>query len=156
MKFLNCTNFWPVDRVKLTELFAHEKWANKELLQAAGDSPSERFIELMSHILFAQTFWINRVNGNKNLGHPWDSVPLDKMSDCIQDNYEEILQLVKLKGFDEIVKYKNSKGEEYSNSTIDILMHLLLHSQYHRGQIASEIKASGNSVPGTDYIVYKR
>jgi len=145
-----------MDRVKLTELFAHEKWANKEHLRAAGDNPSEGFIDLISHIIHAQDIWIARLNDKKTPTYPWGAIELSAMSDRIEDNYEEILQIVKLKGFEENVKYKNSEGKEYSNSAIDILMHLLLHSQYHRGQTAVNIKSEGHDVPGTDYISYKR
>ena len=145
-----------MDRIKLTELFAHEKWANKEHLRAAGENPSEYFIGLISHVIHAQNFWIDRLNDKKNPNYSSEAIELSVMSDCIDDNYEKILQIVKLKDYEENVKYKNSKGEECSNSTIDILMHLLLHSQYHRGQIAVNIKSEGHDVPSTDYIFYKR
>ena len=145
-----------MDRIKLSELFAHEKWANKELLRAAGVNPSEGFIDLISRIIHSQNFWIDRLNDKKNSNYSSEAIELSVMSDRIEDNYEEILQIVKLKNYEENVKYKNSKGEEYSNSTIDILMHLLLHSQYHRGQMAVNIKSEGHDVPRTDYISYKR
>ena len=34
-----------------------------------------------------------------------------------------------------LVTYKNSKGTEFRNSKRDILTHVALHGQYHRGQI---------------------
>lgn len=151
-----CTNTSSMDRIKLAELFAHEKWANKEILSAAGDKPSEKFVVLMSHIILAQDIWISRLSEKMSTTHPWDTMDVSKMADRIQDNYEELLQIVKLKDLNAPVKYKNTKGETFSNSAIDILMHLLLHSQYHRGQLASDIKANGGKAPGTDYIFYKR
>jgi len=34
----------------------------------------------------------------------------------------------------------------------DILTHVLLHSAYHRGQIASQVRSSGEQPPYTDFI----
>ncbi len=48
--------------------------------------------------------------------------------------------------------YANSKGEAWKNSMTDILTHVGLHSSYHRGQIALEIRRSGSDPAYTDYI----
>jgi uncharacterized damage-inducible protein DinB len=50
------------------------------------------------------------------------------------------------------VSYVNSLGETWESSIEDILMHLLMHSSYHRGQIAFELRASGQTPPYTDFI----
>ena len=48
--------------------------------------------------------------------------------------------------------YTNSKGELWENRVLDVLSHVLLHSAYHRGQIALEIRRSGSAPAYTDYI----
>jgi len=50
------------------------------------------------------------------------------------------------------VDYVNSKGERYTSRVEDILMHVVLHSAYHRGQIALELRAAGFEPAYTDYI----
>ena len=50
------------------------------------------------------------------------------------------------------VSYKNSKGEVYTSAVEDILTHVLLHSAYHRGQIASHMRANGQTPAYTDFI----
>lgn len=152
---LSFSNIYLVDKVKLVELFAHEKWANKELLEAAGGKPSERFIELMNHIVFAQYIWISRLKSEGKTAYSWENIGLSKITNCIQSNYEVLLELIKLQDLSATIKFKNTEGEEFSRSAIDILMHLSLHSQYHRGQIASDMSSRGIEVPGTDYIAYK-
>jgi len=52
----------------------------------------------------------------------------------------------------EQVTYKNSKGEPWTNSVEDILTHVLLHSAYHRGQIATQVRAGGDAPAYTDFI----
>jgi uncharacterized damage-inducible protein DinB len=50
------------------------------------------------------------------------------------------------------VKYRNSKGEPWSSRVEDILIHVLFHSAYHRGQIALQMRASGLTPAYTDFI----
>lgn len=55
-------------------------------------------------------------------------------------------------GLLETVTYKNTKGEPWSNTVEDILTHVLLHSAYHRGQIASQMRADKEQPAYTDFI----
>ena len=48
--------------------------------------------------------------------------------------------------------YKNTKGESFSSQKQDILLHVVMHSAYHRGQIAADMRAAGFSPPYTDFI----
>jgi uncharacterized damage-inducible protein DinB len=50
------------------------------------------------------------------------------------------------------VSYTNSKGEAWSSTVQEILTHLVIHSAYHRGQIASDLRAAGQEPAYTDYI----
>ncbi|MGA7381009.1 MAG: DinB family protein [Terriglobales bacterium] len=62
------------------------------------------------------------------------------------------LQSLKDDGLARALSYKNSKGESWSSSRQDILMHVIMHSAYHRGQIAADIRAAGFAPPYTDFI----
>ena len=48
--------------------------------------------------------------------------------------------------------YTNSKGEAWESNVIDILAQVILHSAHHRGQIATELRRSGNVPTPVDYI----
>jgi uncharacterized damage-inducible protein DinB len=50
------------------------------------------------------------------------------------------------------VAYTNSKGEAWTSTVEDILIHVTIHSAYHRGQIASDLRAAGLEPAYTDYI----
>jgi uncharacterized damage-inducible protein DinB len=52
----------------------------------------------------------------------------------------------------DIVEYRNSKGEPWSSRVEDILTHVLFHSAYHRGQIALQMRAAGHEPAYTDFI----
>jgi len=50
------------------------------------------------------------------------------------------------------IEYTNSKGQSFRSAVGDVLMHVVLHSAYHRGQIASQVRACGGEPANTDFI----
>ena len=53
---------------------------------------------------------------------------------------------------DRSASYKNSKGEPWTSSVRDILTHVFMHSAYHRGQIATDMRQAGHVPAYTDFI----
>jgi len=52
----------------------------------------------------------------------------------------------------QMISYKNSRGEAWTSAVQDVLTHVLMHSAYHRGQIASHMRVSGQTPAYTDFI----
>jgi uncharacterized damage-inducible protein DinB len=52
--------------------------------------------------------------------------------------------------------YVTTEGKPYSNVLQDMLLHLINHSTYHRGQVASLLRQVGATPIATDLIVYLR
>ena len=50
------------------------------------------------------------------------------------------------------IAYTNSQGEHYRNEVRDILMHVLMHGVYHRGQIAAAVRDRAGEPAYTDFI----
>jgi uncharacterized damage-inducible protein DinB len=50
------------------------------------------------------------------------------------------------------IDYRNSKGEAWSSRVDDVLTHVVMHSAYHRGQIALEMREAGLQPAYTDFI----
>ena len=71
-------------------------------------------------------------------------------------NHEQSLQILDNVDLDKMIHYNNTKGEASVNSVRDILFHVINHSTYHRGQIATEFRQNGLDPLVTDYIYYKR
>ena len=68
----------------------------------------------------------------------------DKLLESVADRSPERLT--------EEIAYTNSKGEPWTSTVEEILTHVVIHSAYHRGQIASDVRASGGVPAYTDYI----
>ena len=53
-------------------------------------------------------------------------------------------------------EYVTTEGKPYSNGLQDMLLHLINHSSYHRGQVASLLRQVGATPLATDLILYLR
>src|ERR1700758_153599 len=109
----------------------------------------------MAHIVSAERLWLERLQQQKQSYPVWPDFGLDQ---CVS----EITELPRLwhnyltrmlpGELSETVNYKNSKGESWSNSVQDILTHVVMHSAYHRGQIAADMRGAGKAPAYTDFI----
>jgi uncharacterized damage-inducible protein DinB len=138
-------------------LFAYDDWANREALAslkaiAAPPPPSLRFL---GHIIGAEWLWLGRLRMQEKPAVVWPELALDVCAAQLADlsrawrGYLAGLTPEALAG---PTAYINSKGESWTSTVEDILMHVIMHSAYHRGQIATDLRASGHDPPYTDFI----
>jgi len=71
---------------------------------------------------------------------------------ALSREWHEYLDLVTAGDVSLNISYKNSKGESWTSSIVDVLTHVVMHSAYHRGQIASHMRAAGQTPAYTDFI----
>src|SRR6478672_10600764 len=53
-----------------------------------------------------------------------------------------------------VVEYRRFNGEARRNRLIDLMLHVVNHGTYHRGQLNSMIKMGGGTPVGVDYTVF--
>ena len=70
----------------------------------------------------------------------------------LADLWKNYLTSLNEAGLADSINYKNTKGENFTSQKQDVLMHVIMHSAYHRGQIASDMRAAGFTPPYTDFI----
>ncbi len=137
-------------------LAGYDQWANLEVisvLHSAG-RPLERPLKLMAHIVGAEHIWLARVQQRPSPLPVWPDLTSDQCGEQARSlamSWQDLLA-----GDSEIlarpVAYTNSKGEAYDSLVSDILTHVFMHSAYHRGQIASEMRQAGFVPAYTDFI----
>jgi uncharacterized damage-inducible protein DinB len=136
--------------------FLYDSWANREVLRALGDAGREpRSLQLLAHILSAERLWLERIKGQQQSVAVWPDFAIERCKQEMEDMasyWNAYLSQLSPDRFSGAVRYKNSKGEEWTSSLQDILIHVLLHSAYHRGQIASQMRANGKQPAYTDFI----
>jgi uncharacterized damage-inducible protein DinB len=151
----------------LRRQFAYDEWANREVLKAiratAGSnerssnerSPNQRSLQLMSHIVAAERVWLERL---KQLPQSVPVWPEPDLAQCeaqvaqLGGEWLEFLDLITAGDVSQSISYTNTKGEEWTSTIVDVLTHVVLHSAYHRGQIATHMRANGQTPAYTDFI----
>ena len=137
--------------------FVYNAWANREVIAslAVAPAPPSRPRQLLAHILAAESLWFVRIRSQPQILPVWPDLSLDE---CVAQNtdlasmWDKYLDQLSPAALSNEVSYKNSKGEPWSSTVQDILTHVILHSAYHRGQIASLMRAAGQQPASTDFI----
>jgi uncharacterized damage-inducible protein DinB len=118
-------------------VFAHVAWADARAIESLREAPDAepQALKVLAHVLGSEEVWLARlVHGRMT-------------------RYLEVLQPADLH---RSVPYHNSAGVAFESKVSDILMHMALHTSYHRGQVAAAVRRSGVAPLYTDYIAFVR
>ncbi|MFC4598005.1 DinB family protein [Cohnella hongkongensis] len=146
----------------IRQMMTHMAWANDSLLAGLRDHPEagKEIGRLFRHILVAELVWLTRLEGKSSARWSlWEDSELASLESFAQDNeqrYKRYIDGLTDEDLDRIVEYKNQSGAKFRTSIRDILTHVALHGQYHRGQINSAIRRQSGSPVSLDFIVYSR
>lgn len=135
--------------------FVYDGWANREVLKAIQSATDEkqRSLQLMSHILAAERLWLERLQHVPQSVAVWPEPDLQRChSEAVELERQWLEYLKNVTDVSSSVSYKNTKGEAWSSSIGDVLTHVVIHSAYHRGQIASHMREKGQTPAYTDFI----
>jgi uncharacterized damage-inducible protein DinB len=105
----------------------------------------------MGHIIGAEFLWLARMRGRPSELPVWPDLTLEQCDARIQQLSDGLGEALTGSGT-RLVAYTNSKGEPWTSTVEDILIHTIVHSAYHRGQIASDMRSAGLEPAYTDYI----
>jgi uncharacterized damage-inducible protein DinB len=143
-------------------LFEYDYWANCEAIASLGSlkETSERVEKVLGHVIGAQRVWLARFEApGAQPPDPWPRLPAAEAALAVDDLHRRWMALVSKLGqggFPRDLRYRNTKGAEFSTPVEDVLLHLIIHSAYHRGQIAAAVREADGKPAATDYIVYVR
>lgn len=144
--------------MELSKLISYDEWANRKVFDALKKAESTDLKAeakgMFGHILAAQKVWMSRIKGETTDIEIWPELSSEELSTMLKENPGKLKALISRA--DEMISYKNSKGEVFRNKVGDILFHIIIHGQHHRAQIAKHLRAAGMTPPGTDYIFFLR
>lgn len=136
-------------------LFAYDEWANRATLASLRAGASERARKLMAHVGATERLWYDRLLHRQQSLPVWPDFTLDQseaLVDEMASAWREYLAGLSPAALSKETRYTNTKGEHWTNTVEDVLTHVIMHSVYHRGQIAAEVRASGSEPAYTDFI----
>lgn len=143
--------------IDLVRLFAYEAWANLETLASlrAAGTPPPRALKVMAHVVAAQRLWLGRLKQEAARVEVWPELTLEQCDAQLAElsgAWQDYLGGQGAARLAEAIPYTNTKGERWTSTVQDVLLHVVLHSSYHRGQIASEVRTAGREPAYTDFI----
>jgi uncharacterized damage-inducible protein DinB len=140
----------------LERLFAYDAWANAESLKSVRDAGAPAAaLRLLAHVAAAERLWKGRLHADPEPVVVWPESSTDEVADELDRMGRAWPTLVSGLSATDLVRsvsYLNSKGEEWSTAVEDILVHVVIHSAYHRGQVAYVLRAGGATPAYTDYV----
>ena len=150
-------------------LWEHTFWADARLLEAltasadaGATSGTHRGAEALrehAHVLGAEETWLARIEGRPPEAPVWPEATLEAvrtLSEATERAFRAYLQDLTEDGLGTRVTYRNSAGDEFTNTVADILLHVALHGQYHRGKGNLLLRQGGSEPAPVDYIAYVR
>lgn len=136
--------------------FNYDDWANREVigaLQALAYAP-HKAVRLMAHVVAVEFVWLARLERMTDpaVWPEWNLQQIVEHQKEIAPRLQAYLSTLSAEKLASELEYKNTKGQLWKNSVADILTHTVMHSAYHRGQIAMVLRDTGVAPPYTDYI----
>ena len=144
------------------QLFEYDRWVNQASLASLGSiaGPVEKPLKVFSHILGGQRVWRARFDDpHPPNTQPWPVLTTEECRSGIDEIYQRWVELLDQLSDEKLshnLVYHTTQGAKFETPIRDVLTHLLLHSAYHRGQVAAAVREAGGKPAVTDYVVYLR
>jgi uncharacterized damage-inducible protein DinB len=154
------------------ELFAYNAWANGRVFDAAealtadqvGATASSSFPSVrgtLGHLVSGEWVWLRRWQGESPSVIPeWaDGSSLAELRSrlaAVQAERDGYFASMKDTDLARVVEYRNIAGEAHAEPLAGLVRHVVNHSTYHRGQVATQLRQLGVTPPGTDLVVFLR
>lgn len=153
-------------------LFDYNEWANRRALEAAGRLSDERFAkplgssfsslrDTLMHICGGEWIWLERFEGRSPSsipGHP-EVQTAAALGEHWRPQAERLLAFVRglsQSDLDRVLEYQTLNFGLYQNPLWQSLQHLANHGTYHRGQVATLLRQSGEKPILTDLMHFYR
>ncbi|MDQ0495686.1 DinB family protein [Paenibacillus brasilensis] len=141
----------------------HLYWADGRILDALEESETKNkdLLKLVRHVAVAERVWLDRLQGKCSAKYSlWEETEdLTAIRTMFEENAEQYrIYIEGLKEFelDEMIDYENQSGGSFRTSARDVLLQVLLHGQYHRGQINRALRIESAEPAQVDYITITR
>jgi uncharacterized damage-inducible protein DinB len=146
---------------RIRHLWEHAVWADARLLDALGPAAAHVPLALseFTHLLGAAETWLARLQGRAPRTAVWPELTLGEAAALRAETaaaFGAYLSELSRSDLASDVGYTNSAGHSFTSTVGDILVHVALHGQYHRGKVNVLLRQGGFAPAATDYIAFVR
>jgi uncharacterized damage-inducible protein DinB len=150
-------------------LFAYDRWANTKVLDASSKLTAEQYVAepvlgwssvraTIYHIAWVTEFHLRTLAGDPDERIPTeaDLATMDDAARLLEHAYrrfEELRPTLTPERLNTLLTLRG-RGYTFTLPRWAMLRHIVNHSTYHRGQIASKLKRFGIEPPNTDFFFW--
>jgi uncharacterized damage-inducible protein DinB len=147
--------------IELQNLRNHLEWADTAVLDAMRSAPEWPVAAAreFAHVLASEEGWLSRLEGRPARVALWpdlDAAALQALAAELHTAYLCHLDALTPADLHRMVSYRNSANIAFETSVRDILQHLFMHAQYHRGKVNLLLRQAGITPASVDYIGFIR
>ncbi len=144
----------------LRRLFDHAAISDADIERAlfAAGAPDQPWREY-THILGADETWLARLEGRAPTLAVFPTLDASHATthrERIHASFRALLAMRTDAQLERVVHYTNTKGEPFDTAEEDILLHVAMHAQYHRGKVNALLRRDAHEPAPVDYIGYVR
>jgi uncharacterized damage-inducible protein DinB len=153
---------------ELGRLYAYNRWANARAFESASALTAEELrrevggsfatvLGTFTHLVGAEWVWLERWHGRSPRALPTGFSTLEELRVSLSEveaGQVEVLAALTPERLAERITYVNFAGQTWTYALADMLVHLVNHGTYHRGQIATLLRQLGGKPLSTDYLLY--
>ena len=159
-----------MDSQAVVHQLRYSAWASERSLQSAAAVEHEELHRdlgnsfggvygTLVHIYQADAIWWDRLMGANTVNldqykPPAEFGDFSKKWLALLEGYVAWGEKLTAAEWDRVVAYRNTKGEPFERAVWQIVLHVVNHATYHRGQITTMLRQLGRKPVGTDLITY--
>lgn len=153
-------------------LYDYNAWANQRALDSVAPLPVEQFTrplgssfaslrDTLAHIWGSQWVWLERFQGRSpaalpDVGQFPDLSALRGRWDDDEERLQKFVSSLTQEDLNRVLSYRTMKFGEYRNPLWQSMQHMVNHSTYHRGQVATLLRQLNAKPISTDLMHFYR
>jgi uncharacterized damage-inducible protein DinB len=153
-------------------LYEYNSWSNHRTLDSCAALSADQFTrdlgssfpsvrDTLAHIYGAEWLWLERWHGRIPNALPAsaafpDLASLRERWGVLESDLHTFISSLTSSELQRIIKYKNTQGVGFEGPLWPMLQHVVNHSSYHRGQVATLLRQLGAKPIATDLIAFHR
>jgi uncharacterized damage-inducible protein DinB len=161
-----------MDLETIQQLFAYNTWANQRTIAGCESISNEKFLQpaggsfgsvrnTLAHIMDVEWVYHERWNGRAPTAFPkaenyGDLSQIKARWKTVDEDVSYFAQALSAEDISQVIEYRNIKGEVLSHPLWETMQHLVNHSTYHRGQVATLLRQLGGTPQSSDMLLFFR
>ncbi len=154
----------------IARLYAYNQWANAKFVAAAAALTEAQFTaqvtssfsslrDTLAHMVWVELAWLRRWKGESAGAAPaWLESPTlptlrGRLAEIERDR-DRFLAELSAEQLERTVHYRLLSGTARRGRLADLLVHVVNHSTYHRGQLTTILRQLGASPPKSDFELF--